>query len=273
MRMPAYCLCWYFDGPVGPHWSKGHTRKYKFWRSLHIRRESECGVCSKNAIQSKYPQTVRINAPSQTDVRYFLERDDKAHTQFITVRGTVNGINFSEDFDVTVRDDRKIKIPVHAGFDLAARAVYQDVRPYLKTGYKTYLSGHSLGGAVAAVLAIYLIEDGVDVVRAVTFGQPRFTTADGVKQLGFLPLARVVDENDIVPMVPRRLCCIRFLDHMSKSGQRSSCSKGAKLFICPPTTQIAFRLESSGGRLLLQIKRPCDKKLSQANCRQKKRDD
>lgn len=163
---------------------------------------ASAAYAAKNAIQSKYPQTVRINAPSQTDVRYFLERDDKAHTQFITVRGTVNGINFSEDFDVTVRDDRKIKIPVHAGFDLAARAVYQDVRPYLKTGYKTYLSGHSLGGAVAAVLAIYLIEDGVDVVRVMTFGQPRFTTADGVKQLGFLPLARVVDENDIVPMVP-----------------------------------------------------------------------
>ncbi len=157
---------------------------------------------AKSAIQSKYPRTVRISAPSQTDVRYFLERDDKAHTQFITVRGTANSINFSEDFDVAVREDRKIKVPVHAGFDLAARAIYQDVSPYLKSGYKTYLSGHSLGGAVAAVLTIYLIENGVDVVRVVTFGQPRFTTADGVKQLGFLPLARVVDENDIVPMVP-----------------------------------------------------------------------
>src|SRR4029079_2312306 len=139
---------------------------------------------------------------SQTDVRYFLERNDKARTQFSTVRGTANNINFSEDFDVSVREDRKVKIPVHAGFDLAARAIYQDVSPYLKSGYKTYLSGHSLGGAVAAILTIYLIESGVDVVRAVTFGQPRFTTADGVKQLGFLPLARVVDENDIVPMVP-----------------------------------------------------------------------
>jgi hypothetical protein len=72
----------------------------------------------------------------------------------------------------------------------------------LKPGYKTYLAGHSLGGAVAAILTIYMIEDGVEVVRVVTFGQPRFTTADGVKRLSFLPLARVVDENDIVPMVP-----------------------------------------------------------------------
>jgi triacylglycerol lipase len=145
---------------------------------------------------------LRINAPSQTDVRYFLERDDHARSQFITVRGTINSINFSEDFDFAVREDRKLKIPVHAGFDAVARAIYRDVKPYLKAGYKTYLAGHSLGGAVAALLTIYLMEDGVDVVRVVTFGQPRFTTANGVKQLDFLPLARVVDENDIVPMVP-----------------------------------------------------------------------
>ena len=157
---------------------------------------------AKSVIRSKYPQTVRINAPAQTDVRYFLERSDKTRTQFITVRGSTNSANFSEDLDVAVREDRKVDIPVHAGFDLAARAIYNDVRPYLKTGYKTYLTGHSLGGAVAAILTIYMIEDGMDVVRVVTFGQPRFTTADGVKRLSFLPLARVIDENDIIPMVP-----------------------------------------------------------------------
>jgi len=68
-------------------------------------------------------------------------------------------------------------------------------------GYQTYVTGHSLGGAVAAILAIYLIEDGFSVGRVVTFGQPRFTTVDGAKRLGFLPLMRIVDENDIVPMV------------------------------------------------------------------------
>jgi len=163
---------------------------------------ASAAYATKSVIAAKYPRTIRINAPSQTDIRYFLERDDKAHTQFITIRGTANSVNFSEDLQIAVRQDRKIAIPVHAGFDRAARAIYADITPYLKSGYKTYLTGHSLGGAVAALLSIYLIEDGVDVVRVVTFGQPRFTTADGVKRLGFLPLARVVDENDIVPMVP-----------------------------------------------------------------------
>jgi len=135
-------------------------------------------------------------------VRYFLERNDKTHTQFITVRGTANNQNFSEDLNIAVRDDRSVGIPVHAGFDLAARSIYDDVGPYLKSGYKTYVTGHSLGGAVAVILALYLIEDGIEVERVVTFGQPRFTTADGVRRLSSLPLTRVVDENDVVPMVP-----------------------------------------------------------------------
>lgn len=163
---------------------------------------ANAAYAAKSVIRSKYPLTVRINSPGQTDVSYFLERNDKTRTQFIAVRGSANSTNFSEDFDIAVREDRKANIPVHSGFDLAARAIYDDVRPYLKTGYKTHLTGHSLGGAVAAILTIYMIEDGTEVVRVVTFGQPRFTTADGVKRLSFLPLARVVDENDIVPMVP-----------------------------------------------------------------------
>ncbi len=76
------------------------------------------------------------------------------------------------------------------------------MKPYLRPGYKTYVTGHSLGGAVAALLSIYLIEDGVAVERVVTFGQPKFTTTEGVKKLGFLPLTRVVDENDVVPLLP-----------------------------------------------------------------------
>jgi thioesterase domain-containing protein len=58
--------------------------------------------------------------------------------------------------------------------------VFNDLKSHLKPGYKTYVTGHSLGGAVAAILTIYLIEDGVQVERVVTFGQPRFTTTDGI---------------------------------------------------------------------------------------------
>jgi len=153
-------------------------------------------------IRSSYPATVRVSSPSKEDVLYFLEQNDSARTQYIAVRGTVDKRNFSEDLSLAIRDDRSIDIPVHAGFDAVAEAIYVDLKPYLKPDYKTYLTGHSLGGAIAALLAVYLMEDGHNVVRVVTFGQPRFTTAVGVERLGALPILRVVDENDMVPMLP-----------------------------------------------------------------------
>ena len=64
------------------------------------------------------------------------------------------------------------------------------------------MTGHSLGGAVAAILTAYMVNDGYKVERCVTFGQPKFTNADGVAQLEKLPITRVVDENDLVPMLP-----------------------------------------------------------------------
>jgi hypothetical protein len=162
---------------------------------------SRAAYGAKSVIKAKYPKTIRMSSPGDTGVLYFLEQDNKAKTQIITVRGTADPKNFLQDLNITVRTDRQADIPVEAGFDRAARAIYSDAKPYLKRSYKTYVTGHSLGGAVAALVTIYAIEDGFMVERVITFGQPRFTTAAGVQRLR-LPLIRVVDENDIVPMLP-----------------------------------------------------------------------
>jgi hypothetical protein len=42
----------------------------------------------KRAIKLKYPLTIRINSPDGTQVRYFLERDDKAHAVYHGARYT-----------------------------------------------------------------------------------------------------------------------------------------------------------------------------------------
>lgn len=153
-------------------------------------------------IQAAYPKTVRVATPPKQDVQYFIERDDKAKVQYLVVRGSANDINMKEDFATRVRKDRQIRIPVHTGFDDDAKAIWTDAQPFLKKDYQTKLVGHSLGGAVAAILGVYAIEDGYKVQIIHTYGQPRFTTREGVAQLSFLPLLRVVDENDIVPLLP-----------------------------------------------------------------------
>jgi hypothetical protein len=157
---------------------------------------------SEGEIRKRYPKTVRVATPAGTDVQYFIEHDPKSKTQFITVRGSVDSKNFTEDLDISVRTDRRTKIPVHDGFDQVAAAVYADLKPHLAPGYRTHLTGHSLGAAVAAIMMLYMVEDGVEVTRMVGFGQPRFTTAKGVAAYDNLPILRVVDENDMVPMLP-----------------------------------------------------------------------
>jgi len=157
---------------------------------------------SADKIKKRFPNTVRIASPNGTDVQYFLDTDHKSKTHYVAVRGTIDPKNFSEDLDIAIREDRQVKIPVHAGFDAVASNVYADIKPHLVPGYKTHLTGHSLGAAVAAIVMIYMVEDGIPVVRMVGFGQPRFTTAAGAAAIKNMPMIRVVDENDVVPMLP-----------------------------------------------------------------------
>lgn len=156
-------------------------------------------------IRAAYPKTVRVATPGKQDVQYFIERDDKAKVQYLVVRGSANKINMKEDFADRLSEDPKLGIPVHSGFDADAQAVWADAKPYLKKNYETRVVGHSLGGAIAVIAGAYAIQDGYKVDSIHTFGQPRLTTAEGAKKLSDLPLLRVVDENDLVPLLPPAL--------------------------------------------------------------------
>ena len=76
---------------------------------------SSAAYGSVSSIKQKYPQIVRLNSPGNAGVRYFLERDDRRHIQIITIRGTYNDQNWREDLNLTIREDRPIALPVHAG--------------------------------------------------------------------------------------------------------------------------------------------------------------
>lgn len=163
---------------------------------------AKTAYAAEAVIRDTYPGTVRVASPGKTDTQYFVERDDGAKAQYIAIRGTANRHNIIEDVEMRIRDDLALAIPVHRGFDRIAQAIQDDIKPHLKQGYRTYITGHSLGGAIAALLAIALAQEGYDIERVVTFGQPKFTTAAGVERLPSLAITRVVDANDIVPMLP-----------------------------------------------------------------------
>jgi hypothetical protein len=106
--------------------------------------------------------------------------------------------------DTSLVFDQKTGIAMHRGFRSAAVTIYNDLRPKIRSGYTTYLVGHSLGGAVAAILGMYFTKDGIPIGRVVTFGQPKFANVAGAGAYSSLPLIRVIYQNDVVSLLPIR---------------------------------------------------------------------
>lgn len=153
-------------------------------------------------IRAAFPDTVRVNQVGNTQVQYFLELDEDNKLQVISVRGTANLKNIKEDVEYTQSKNEKLDIYVHSGFDEDAYKIYNDILPHLKKDYLVRLTGHSLGAAIAAILMIYLHEDGFEVQKMINFGQPKFTNKQGVLRYHTLPITRIVNENDVVPLLP-----------------------------------------------------------------------
>jgi len=90
---------------------------------------------------------------------------------------------------------------LHHGFQRDALAIYNDAIPHLRKDFPLRITGHSLGGAVAMILAAYFENQGYTVERLVTFGQPKFA-AEQPSETILSVTTRVVNDLDVVPMVP-----------------------------------------------------------------------
>ncbi len=138
----------------------------------------------------------------ELEVSYFLLTNDKTRAQVIAVRGTSNIENVLVDVDLKLNTDQYAGIRLHSGFSQAAEKIYREIKPLLKPDYTVSTTGHSLGGAVALILAKYLDLDHFNVNRVVTFGQPKVTNITGAERFEHLDITRVVMPGDLVPLVP-----------------------------------------------------------------------
>jgi hypothetical protein len=81
--------------------------------------------------------------------------------------------------------------------------IADDLLSRLKEDYKVCVTGHSLGGAAAVVVSWYLDHANFNVGECVTFGQPKVTDSHGNRTMrDKIKLTRVVNETDVVPLVP-----------------------------------------------------------------------
>ena len=154
------------------------------------------------SIQANFPNTVYIGKDKKKDIQYFVEKFHDKKLQVISIRGTNNLKNFRQDVDYIPAKDNNLGIYVHRGFDRDTLHVLNDVLPQLDKDYEVKVTGHSLGAAIASLLMIYLHEEGYVIKPSVNFGQPKFTNKKGAKKYRFLPLLRVVNKNDVVPLIP-----------------------------------------------------------------------
>lgn len=161
---------------------------------------TETGI--RQLVESSDYKLLQYHTIADVQVAYFLALNDPSRTQIISIRGTANIENAMVDISLKLRPDADIGVPLHAGFAFAAKQVFTELKPLLKPGYKIRLTGHSLGGAVALILAMYLDENQFDVDRVVTFGQPKVTNIPGAEKVQHLDIIRVVTPHDLVPLMP-----------------------------------------------------------------------
>jgi len=150
---------------------------------------------------SEFTLTAQDELPGY-GVSYFIITDDSSKKHIVVIRGTSNVENAMVDVAFQLVEDDHTGIKLHQGFANSAGFLYQRVRSKLNKDYRIDTTGHSLGGAVALVLAMHLDTDGFDVGKVITFGQPKVTNVGGSRRYGHLDVTRIVTPKDMVPLVP-----------------------------------------------------------------------
>ncbi len=126
----------------------------------------------------------------------------------VAFRGTVSIGNFLTDAEAALVRHGLFPGLVHYGFCRAVDAVYPAVRSMLSSyprDWRIWVTGHSLGGAMASLVSHRLASEGFPIRAVYTFGSPRAGDRK-FRDAYRLPNYRFVNDNDLVPHLPLRWC-------------------------------------------------------------------
>jgi hypothetical protein len=130
----------------------------------------------------------------------------------IVIRGTANEANVLSDIDVRLVNDVRLGIRLHKGFRDAATTIMQIIdtsmtsRGIAQGQTRTYpleqtvhVTGHSLGGAVAQIIGMWLHKRGKNV-QVYSYGSPK--VSDQVLSSGQPTHWRISNPVDPIPFTP-----------------------------------------------------------------------
>lgn len=121
----------------------------------------------------------------------------------LALRGTepTQLTDIGTDLECTLTDWTESEGRVHEGFACAARSIFAAVKEWLAQTQvarrRLFVTGHSLGAAIATLYASVIAPD-----KLVTIGSPRVGNADFVATLAGVDMTRLVDCCDVVTELP-----------------------------------------------------------------------
>jgi len=93
----------------------------------------------------------------------------------IIVRGTANENNVLADLDARLIKDDVLGLYLHKGFLDASTYVMQSIDNTYSLEHTVYITGHSLGGAIAQIVGMWLHKRGHNV-QVFSYGSPKVST-------------------------------------------------------------------------------------------------
>lgn len=161
------------------------------------------GRMSSDTLLEKYGATGSAERIRIGEVFYMVNLLADGSAQLIAFSGTTNAANNIYNLDDELVMDETIGGRVHAGYRTLVLAIREDLLPRLRRDIPVTLVGYSQGGAVAALLPLWLQKDGFTINQVITLGQPKVTDASLAGRLALLPVLRLVAGDDLVPAYPR----------------------------------------------------------------------
>ena len=123
----------------------------------------------------------------------------KNGTTIIIIRGTANESNVQSDVDIELVNDARTGIYLHKGFRDASTTIMQILDEQYTVEQTVYVTGHSLGGAVAQILGMWYHKRGKNV-QIFSYGSPKVSSQ--VMSGGQPTHWRVVRRSDPIPFMP-----------------------------------------------------------------------